>query len=124
MSVWTILDYLDGDGSSPIEAWMASLPEDAQAAITVRLLNMESVRTWRPKWVTQLVGWNGLLELRIPFNKVQYRPLAMYRPGLTLVLLCGAIEKGDEIPKRHLETADRRRKQLEKDSTRVKPHEF
>lgn len=124
MPVWTILDYVDVDRQSPVAAWIGSLPVEAQAAITVRLLAMESVRQWQPKWVTQLTGWNGLLELRIPHNKVQYRPLGMYRPGLTLVLLCGAIEKGDELPTRLLKTADRRRKQLEKDPGRVKPHEF
>ena len=124
MPIWTILDYIEPNGNNPIARWIEGLPHGAQAAILDRLLAMENLLEWRPKWITKLVNWDDLLELRIPHNKVQYRPLGMFRPNRTFVLLCGAIEKGDEIPTKWLETAARRRKHLLREPNRVRPHEF
>lgn len=124
MAEWTILDYAEPGGSNPIASWLQGLPEDAQAAIAVRLLKMENMKTWPEKWVSKLSGFDGLLELRIPWNKVQYRPLAMYLPEMRLVLLSGAIEKGDEIPRRHIDTAVRRRRNLLQKADHVRPHPY
>ncbi len=115
---------MDESGGNPIAKWLFEIPRDAEAAIQGRLLLMEGLTTWQPKWHTKLTDGDGLVELRIPHNKVQYRPLGCFLPGRTFVLLCGTIEKNDEIPKRHIDTASRRMKQLIKDNSRVTPHEF
>lgn len=124
MPIWTICDYIEPGGHNPVAKWIEGIPPSAQAALTDRLLAMESLKDWQPKWSTKLTGWDGLVELRIPHKKVQYRPIGMYLPNKIFVILCGAIEKGDELPRRHLETADRRRKQLLKEPERVGPHEY
>jgi len=124
MPVWTFLDFVDDAGESMFEKWLLSQPPDAQAHIANRILTMEGLENWLPKWATKLVDWDGLVELRISFNKVQYRPLGMYRPGRQFVLLCGAIEKGDKIPRRLLETADTRRKLIEREPNRARPHRY
>ncbi|WP_352691836.1 type II toxin-antitoxin system RelE/ParE family toxin [Mesorhizobium sp. M0208] len=124
MPAWTILDYVEPPGRNFVAIWLGGLPVDAQAAIASRLLAMEGMEVWSDKWATKLVNWNGLVELRVGFKGVPYRPLGVYQPNRRFVLLGGAVEKGNEMPRRHLESADRRRKQLLKDPTRAKPHEF
>ena len=118
------MDYVEPGGQNPVAKWLSGLPDDAQGAIATRLLAMEALPRWSEKWATKLASWEGLIELRISFNRVQYRPLGVYQPGRVFVLLTGAIEKGDEIPRRHLETADRRRKNLMKEPHRVRLHEY
>jgi hypothetical protein len=83
---------------------------------------MEGMERWPEKWVSDYKGYDGIVELRIPFNRVQYRPLATYQPKRTLVLLEGAIEKGGKIPVGDLDRADKRRKILLEEPDNVKPH--
>jgi hypothetical protein len=116
------MDYVEPTGRNPIADWQAGLQPDASAAIDARLLQMEAMPQWPPKWVSDYKGYDGIIELRIPFNRVQYRPLATYQRGHTLVLLNGAIEKGGKIPTSDLETAEVRRKAILREPHRVRPH--
>lgn len=126
MAIWHFLDYIEASGRNPITSWVAGLPFDAQAAIDGRLLAMEGLRKWPEKWASSYVGLDGIIEIRIPFNRVQYRPLGMYSPvqRMAFVLLCGAIEKGGKIAKSDLKTAERRRQEILAEPSRVKPHHF
>jgi len=122
MAPWRIVDYIEPSGRNPVAEWQAGLPPDASAAIDARLLQMEAMPKWPPKWVSAYEGYEGIIELRIPFNRVQYRPLAMYMPNYVVVLLSGAIEKGDKIPRSDLENAAKRRDVVLKEPFRVRPH--
>ncbi|UDL91699.1 type II toxin-antitoxin system RelE/ParE family toxin [Mesorhizobium sp. PAMC28654] len=124
MSEWTILDYIEPTGRNCAADWLAGLSHEAQAVIAQRLLAMEGMKVWSEKWASKLSDWDGLIELRVTYKGVQYRPLGVYQPNKRFVLLGGAIEKGNEMPRRHLDSADRRRKQLQKDPTRVRQHEY
>ena len=85
------MDFIEPSGRNPFAIWQAELQPDAQAAIDTRLLAMEGMERWPEKWISDYKGYDGIIELRIPFNRVQYRPLGTYQPKRTLVLLGGAI---------------------------------
>jgi len=116
------MDYLEPSGRNPMAEWQAGLLPDASAAIDARLLQMEGMLKWPEKWVSSYETYEGIIEFRIPFNRVQYRPLAMYSPGRTVILLSGAIEKGGKIPTRDLENAATRRKTVLREPYRVRAH--
>jgi hypothetical protein len=80
------------------------------------MLFMEGmVDPWPPKWVSKYHAKEELYELRIPCGGVQYRPLFIYshQNRRCIVVLSGAIEKGNKIPKSVIETALRRAKSYE-----------
>ena len=116
------MDYIEPSGRNPVAEWQAGLSHDASAAIDARLLLMEAMPQWPPKWVSKYETYEGIIELRIPFNRVQYRPLAMYSSGYTVILLSGAIEKGGKIQKSDLENAATRRKTVIREPYRVRAH--
>jgi hypothetical protein len=76
------------------------------------------------KWASKYRGTEKLVELRIPFNKVQYRPLGIYGPSRAFILLSGAIEKDGKIPTGIIESAVRRQKLLETGQANVREHRF
>src|SRR5262249_20419705 len=118
------MDYLDTTGESPFCLWLKGIPVDAEAQIDVRLLVMSGVLNWTSKWIKKYKGTDEIYELRVPFNKVQYRPLGAYAPQRRFVLLEGAIEKGGKLPRESIERAVERRKALERDPTRVRQHRY
>jgi Phage derived protein Gp49-like (DUF891) len=119
---WTFDDFLDSSGESVIEEWFAEMGAEAEAFIDRRLKDMISLDPWPPKWVSKYKT-TELIELRITFNKVQYRPLGCYAPGRHFWLLAGAIEKG-KIPASDIQTATRRRQMLLDGKATVKEHDF
>jgi len=125
-ALWTFFDYIEVNGTNPFARWIKGLPDDACAAVDDRLLQMESLKKWPEKWASIYRGREKIIELRIPFNRVQYRPLGMYSPHVRsgFVLLAGGIEKGGKIPKADLDTAERRRDVVLADNNRVVLHEL
>jgi phage-related protein len=115
MPFWTFFDYVEKSGRNPIREWLDGLPEDDHAKIDYRLIQMAAMRPpWPEKWISKY-RTTELFEFRITGNKVQYRPLGIYWGRLRYVLLAGAIEKGDRIPKSDIDTAERRLSDLRKD---------
>jgi phage-related protein len=124
MPLWTFLDYVEKSGRNPIQGWLRTLPEDDRAKIDYRLTQMAAMRPpWPEKWISKYQT-TKLFEFRITGNRVQYRPLGVYWGRLRYVLLAGAIEKGDKIPKSDIETAVRRLSVLQKDPSHVVIHQF
>ena len=119
------MDFVEANGKNAIQRWMDGLPAEARAAIDVRILQMSAMpkALWSDKWVSKYKGAEGIFELRIPHNKVQYRPLGCYGPGrMCFTLLAGAIEKGNKIEKSIVETAENRHTIVFKDPKRVCNH--
>jgi hypothetical protein len=123
--VWTFLKFVEASGRRPFTDWVLGLPQGAQAHILARLLEMEALPRWPEKWATRYRGYDSLVELRMPWKGVQYRPLGTYSKTQrwAFILLCGAIEKSS-IPRAALDTADRRRKELLKEPGRVCAYEY
>ena len=120
--IWTFDDFVDASGESVIEQWFLQIGEEAEAFIERRLKDMSPMRLWPEKWASKYKG-TDLIELRITFRRVQYRPLGCYAPEYHFWLLAGAIEKG-KIPKSDIETAETRRKMVENGVRKVREHEF
>ena len=124
MGTWTFYDFRSARGENLIRRWLDGLPPKAAAKINARILFMQAMLMWPEQYVSSLVGWPELIELRIVSAANQYRPLGFYGPGrreFTIVL--GAIEKG-KIPKRILEVADDNRKIALADASRICEHRF
>ena len=124
MAVWTILDFVELGGACPFFVWQSGLPLGAQAQIDARLLQMAGLLRWPEKWISKYKTTEKIFELRIPFNKIQYRPLGVYAPNRKFILVEGAIEKGGKIPAGALARAERRQKLLIKEPHHVQEHRY
>lgn len=128
MPIWTFVDYVEPNGHNPFAEWLArDVPADAKTAINNRFLLMAGSRRWPDKWVSDYEGYSGVFEARIPWNRVQYRPLFMYAINIRwqMVLLNGATEKGGKlVPRSAMDTASSRRDILLREPTRVERHKF
>src|SRR6266852_2163282 len=115
MPIWTFVDYVEASGRNPFAEWLdREIPLEAKTAINARFTAMMPMPRWPEKWVSGYEGYPGLHEARIPYNKVQYRPLFMYSLTVRhqIVLLRGAIEKGGQIRKSVLNSAHENREVL------------
>lgn len=125
---WSFLEFIDEDGVAPFSSvWMMQQPEEAQAAIDTRILIMKSLDRpqWSQKWMSSYTGYVKLFELRIPHNKVQYRPLGCYGPAQReFTILIGAIERNSRIPKSTLNVAMSRMQLVLNDRRWVREYNF
>ena len=124
MSLWVFYDFRDTRGVNLIRQWLDTQPPKASAKIDTRLLFMKAIPLWPEQYVSALVGWPGLVELRVGSSGNQYRPIGFYGPrrrDFTLVL--AAIEKG-KLPNRVLEVADDNRRIVLADWNRICEHEY
>src|SRR5215472_8337648 len=128
MPIWTFVDYVEASGRNPFAEWLAQrVPPDAKTAINNRLLQMAGSRSWPGKWVSGYEGYTGIFEARIPWNRVQYRPLFKYSITIRwqIILLNGATEKGGKlVPRSAMDTASNRRQAIVLEPTRVERHRF
>jgi putative component of toxin-antitoxin plasmid stabilization module len=122
---WTFWDFVELSGANPFAKWRDGIEdESARSAIETRIGDMESLEKWQEKWASNYEGREKIIELRITWRKVQYRPLGMYWPHRRrhFVLLGGGIEKG-KIPPSVLDAVERRRKDFLANTKQVVPHE-
>jgi hypothetical protein len=127
MPIWTFVDYVEESGRNPFAEWLRrEIPPEAAVAINGRFTAMRGMERWPDKWVSDYQGYVGILEARIPYDKVQYRPLFMYSIAVRrqLVLLSGAIERNGKIRRALLDAASNRREILLKEPGRVERHRF
>lgn len=124
MASWTFYDYVETGGRNPIRHWLDSLPPHDSEKIDTRLRYMAAMPRWAEKWVSKYKGTDEIYEFRITGNKVQYRPLGTYYGTKQYLLLAGAIEKGDKIPKSDVETAERRLSTVRREAGHVIIHVY
>jgi hypothetical protein len=124
MARWTFYDYVEASGTVPFRDWLLALPPEPQAFIDARILQMAGLQRWPEKWVSTYRGADKLLELRIPYNKVQYRHLGIYAPNRSFIFLAGAIERNGKIPGDTITAAVRRQKDVEANPSHVRRHQF
>lgn len=125
MSIWTFLDYVETDGSAPVERWLVEdVGAEARGAIDQRLLAQSAVVTWNDKWIKKRKTSDGIYELRLNWNKREFRLLGCYRQGREFVLLEGAIERDSKLPKHAVTRAEERRQTLLKEPNRVRLHSY
>ena len=125
MNPWKFYDFLDSRGNNLIREWLDSLPAKASAKIDARIAMMSAVRgVWPEQYVSALVGWPEIFELRIVSAGAQYRPICFYGPRRgEVTLVYGAIEKGT-LPRGTLNNAYKNREIVMDDRTRITEHDF
>ncbi len=126
MACWSFRDYVNERGDNLIHAWLQTLSQKAKAKINVRIQYLEAVPVFDPQYVSALSGYPDLLELRVVFSGVQYRPIACYGPAQREVtLLFGATERGDRFdPPTACDIALRRRSEILADRRRTVEHDL
>jgi hypothetical protein len=124
MSIWTFMDFVEASGRNPVADWLSGFPTDVQDMFSERLSTWEGVPKWSEKWASNYKGWKGLLELRVNYKKIPYRPLFTYAPKRHIILLCGSIEQNGKLPRADLETAERRRNDWLRNPSNVVRHKF
>lgn len=121
-------DFTSESGRNEIHAWYLDLPKKAQAKMTSILQHLENEQNWIGSgFVKTLHGPGaGLLELVFTYGNVQYRPLMCHGPRRAQVtLLIGATERGGELaPPNVIDTAQRRKKLIERTPTRTVEHDY
>lgn len=118
---WDFRDYISRGGRNYFQEWLDDQPLKVQLEINTRLeyLRYQPPPLQRP-YTARLKGeCDGLYELRVKVEKVQYRPLFFYGPGKSqITFLAGAIEKGGKLqPPDVCQTALERRDQIGKGAT-------
>lgn len=114
-------DYVDERGRNVIRRWLRGLPDEARAAIEIRLqLIRTQERLSRPHVATE---GQGILKIRATAGNVQYRPLACYGPGRqTITLLVGAEEHDRRLTKGAFTEALKRKRIVHSDPHRSCDH--
>jgi len=117
MKYWTIKTFVTDSGRNVIKEWVKDQPKGAQAEINTRLRFLETQETWGRPYSAKLKVYDHIHEIRIKWERNQYRPLGFVGPRVgEFILLIGAVEKDSKFePKNAPSTAEERRKLVLKD---------
>jgi hypothetical protein len=112
MKYWTIRTFITDRGINVIKEWINDLPIGAKVEIERRFRYLETQKNWGRPYSAKLKGFAHIHELRIKWNRTQYRPLGFFGPRPSeFTVLIGAVEKGSKFePKNAPIIADVRRK--------------
>lgn len=112
MNNWTIKTFVTERGTDVIQEWIEDLPIKAQVAIDERIRFLALGNNWHRPYAHQLKGYDGIWEIIIKSENVQYRPLGCFGPGdKVFSLLIGAREKDNKfVPQNAPKTAEKRKK--------------
>ena len=121
----TFKDRLDQHGENAIRPWLDGLPEKVRLKIDWILKNVAVADSLYP-YFKKIAGYDGLFEMVVKINKIQYRPLGGYGPNageFTLVL--GAIEHNDNLrPPNAFATAAAHVASVKDNTCRVCDHDY
>ena len=102
--MWQVLFYSKEDGSSPVEAFLNSLPVKAKAKSAREIgLLQDFGSNLREPYSKHLS--DGIFELRIRFSSDNYRIFYFFCRGRTVILTNGFLKKTNKIPERELKKA-------------------
>ena len=116
--------FQDEDGSVPCKAWLQKLRHQDQKAYLKCIDSLERLKA---------VGFNlrrpvadyvkeGIYELRVRSNNIQYRILFFFH-GKNMIILSHGLRKEDKIPETEIQRALLRKKRLENNPERYICHE-
>jgi hypothetical protein len=110
----TFADFLRPDGENVVRTWLDGLPPLAKIEINARLTYLQGLRVLGRPYTAVLKGdLDGLIEVRVKSNRVQYRLFGCYVPGKPVIaLLVGATKRSSKTfnPPSAGDTAQQRRK--------------
>lgn len=116
---WTFYDWVDGDGSNPIEKWLAGESDEVRMVFNSTLKEARKRRN-HLEWLCFKRFLKGmkyeqerLWELQFRADRKEYRLIGRFDGAMKAVVFCGCYHKGSVYtPKEALETALRCAKAL------------
>lgn len=105
--------FRTGDGREPVREWLKELEKEDRLAIGTDIKTAEY--GWPIGMPTSRPMGDGLFEIRTNLQNRIARVMFCITDG-KMVLLHGFIKKDQKTPKRDLDLARRRKKQMEEDS--------
>jgi phage-related protein len=108
-----VVFYREADGTAPVLEWFDGLPARAQDKCRVRIQRLaeEGHALRRPE--ADLLR-DGIYELRIGLQRVNYRILYFFH-GRAAAVLAHGLTKKDTVPDTAIETALARKRKFEQD---------
>jgi len=111
-----VVFYKEDDGSVPILDWLDSLQERALDKCTVRIERLAELGHELRRPEVDLLR-NGIYELRIGLQRVNYRILYFFHGRVAAVISHGLV-KEDRVPAKEIEKAMERKRKFEADPER------
>ena len=108
-----VVFYREADGTVPVLEWFDSLPPRAQDKCRVRIHRLAELGHELRRPEPDLLR-DGIHELRVGLQHVNYRILYFFRGRVAAVLAHG-LAKTDRVPEAAIETALARKQEYEKD---------
>ena len=107
MSDWTVENYIDARGRSPVEEFLDQLPASDRARIdqTIGLLEEFGLQLG-PPYVKHLE--DKLWELRVRAGRKAYRVIYFAFTGRRFIILHAFLKKTQKAPRREIATARQR----------------
>lgn len=104
MLPWTLFEFVPaGETKGVVSAWKDEIAMKVWIAFQTRWREMRKMHQaqWPPGWATPLVGYPGILEMKLKVSQHQYRPLFIFGPPrASIILVLMAEEVGDKfVPK-------------------------
>ena len=118
-ATWTFMSYETELGKDVIRDWDVTRTFEAEESFWAAIRNSRKINDYRqwPCWHHRMsgeAGGYGLVELRFPADKRQYRVIARFSGKRCLVLLCICYHKGSIwTPTSAIQTATQRAKALD-----------
>ncbi len=104
---WILQQYEDGRGNRPVEKFLESLGEGDRGSVKAKLVYLQERGNQLREPISKSLG-GGLFELRVK----AYRLFFCFRPGNRILVLHGIIKKSRATPKRELDLARKRMKEV------------
>jgi len=107
-----VIFYKEDDGSVPILEWLDSLQEKALDKCTVRIERLKELGHELRRPEADFLR-DGIYELRIGLQHVNYRMLYFFH-GRTAAVVSHGLVKEAEVPAKEIEKAVERKRKFEK----------
>src|SRR5580698_5017325 len=106
-----VVFYMEDDGSVPVLEWLDSLPAKALDKCTVRIERLEEIGHELRRPEADFLR-NGIYELRVGLQHVNYRILYFFH-GRTAAVISHGLVKEDEVPSKEIQKAIERKRRFE-----------
>jgi hypothetical protein len=125
MAIWTFKDFVSPAGINQISKWREDLSPAAKVKFDDQLVMLAKIENWQMPEYRPLRGkpFKGLSEIRFNVEKRKYRVIGLSRPiPKEYLLLIGCFHKESYEPHNALETAIRRKTEIETGIGRLEDH--
>ncbi|WP_414681533.1 type II toxin-antitoxin system RelE/ParE family toxin [Longimicrobium sp.] len=102
--------YSTRSGRSPVEDFLAQLPEGAVVKIHAALEALRKFDRVSPTHLKKLRGTNGLWEIRVQHTGIAYRLLSFFEGSRLIVVLTAFVKKTERVPVLEIELAHHRQR--------------